>query len=440
MKRVFSAIIVKNVKDEILWLKRSDSDPDDSGQWSLPAGERELGETGTEAAKRELFEETGLEAENLTHAHSLERENWSVEFYVSQTADYESIQISDEFSEFGFFALDATPQNIVYDAYWGVLLALRSELVQRPSQLVEAILTSLFYTHLAKDLEKFSQLHTYRYMKHIILSTPNRKFKSVLPFLLSHCPKERREIFLLGELFFAYFTLHDDLCDGLLERYKVPTIRSIFGEHRAVSALALMPTDLKYAAKLCGLESINASELVKTICSKQFRRFHGKYDKLDSYLADSYARTNFLEEIWVSAIGTSGNTLAARFIKEHYRDFAQLGQMANDLMDMGYVRSGVESAKGVDCDTERGIYSSNLVLSEMGIDDADKRPYLLDEMARMREGVITSINGLGEIESKVTSLWFRSQFLKWEFDEDPGAYEMIFDCMRTIDKLQVGLK
>ena len=54
-----SVVIILNDKNEVLLQKRHD------GSWGLPGGLMDLGESFEEVAIREVFEETGLEVENL---------------------------------------------------------------------------------------------------------------------------------------------------------------------------------------------------------------------------------------------------------------------------------------------------------------------------------------------------------------------------------------
>ena len=54
-----SVVIILNNKNEVLLQKRHD------GSWGLPGGLMDLGESFEEVAIREIFEETGLEVENL---------------------------------------------------------------------------------------------------------------------------------------------------------------------------------------------------------------------------------------------------------------------------------------------------------------------------------------------------------------------------------------
>ena len=53
-------VLVENEKNQVLLQKRSDN-----GQWCVPGGALELGETYKEAAARELREEVGIEVKEL---------------------------------------------------------------------------------------------------------------------------------------------------------------------------------------------------------------------------------------------------------------------------------------------------------------------------------------------------------------------------------------
>ena len=50
--------------EEVLLVKRKNAPY--KGQWSIPGGKQRLGETVTQAARRELMEETGVEVNELT--------------------------------------------------------------------------------------------------------------------------------------------------------------------------------------------------------------------------------------------------------------------------------------------------------------------------------------------------------------------------------------
>ena len=58
---VGSTVLVLDAQNRLLMMKRSDS-----GNWGVPGGAMELGETTEETARRELLEETGLEVGDLT--------------------------------------------------------------------------------------------------------------------------------------------------------------------------------------------------------------------------------------------------------------------------------------------------------------------------------------------------------------------------------------
>jgi ADP-ribose pyrophosphatase YjhB (NUDIX family) len=53
-------VIIENSKGEILLQQRKDN-----GRWGIPGGAMEIGEKYIDVAKREVFEEVGIEVENL---------------------------------------------------------------------------------------------------------------------------------------------------------------------------------------------------------------------------------------------------------------------------------------------------------------------------------------------------------------------------------------
>ncbi|NVJ99667.1 MAG: NUDIX hydrolase [Alphaproteobacteria bacterium] len=55
------AVVIKN--SHVLLIRRGK--PPKEGEWSLPGGKQKLGETTSEAARREILEETGVEIEIL---------------------------------------------------------------------------------------------------------------------------------------------------------------------------------------------------------------------------------------------------------------------------------------------------------------------------------------------------------------------------------------
>jgi ADP-ribose pyrophosphatase YjhB (NUDIX family) len=52
--------VIENDEHEILMIERADN-----GLWALPGGAQDIGESVTEAVRREVLEETGIEAEVL---------------------------------------------------------------------------------------------------------------------------------------------------------------------------------------------------------------------------------------------------------------------------------------------------------------------------------------------------------------------------------------
>jgi ADP-ribose pyrophosphatase YjhB (NUDIX family) len=96
-----------------------------SGFWGIPGGLMELGESVEDTAKRELFEETNLRAENLRLINVYSGPNNFIkapngdEFYLVTTAfftnDYTGDLIVDETEsmDFKYFKPEQLPTNIV---------------------------------------------------------------------------------------------------------------------------------------------------------------------------------------------------------------------------------------------------------------------------------------------------------------------------------------
>lgn len=113
------SIIVENEKGEVLLGKRTDNH-----QWAYAGGSIELDETVEECAKRELFEEMGLIAEEIeffmvnsgpeTHyIYPNGDEVYNVEItYICRKYHGEIKRQEEEMEELRFFSLEEIPEDI----------------------------------------------------------------------------------------------------------------------------------------------------------------------------------------------------------------------------------------------------------------------------------------------------------------------------------------
>jgi len=116
---VGSTVLVLDARNRLLMMKRSDS-----GNWGVPGGAMELGETTEEAARRELLEETALEAGDLTlfgvfsgkelyYRYPSGEEVYNVSIVYLAHDVYGTVKLFDgEHYDFQYFDLAQLPENI----------------------------------------------------------------------------------------------------------------------------------------------------------------------------------------------------------------------------------------------------------------------------------------------------------------------------------------
>lgn len=114
-----ASIIVEDAQGRILMQQRSDD-----GNWSYPGGRVEIDETTEAAARRETYEECGLEVgqlqllgvfsgPELDHVYPDGNEVWGIDIvYVSQDFRGQLRTQDGEAKRMGFFPIDALPRPL----------------------------------------------------------------------------------------------------------------------------------------------------------------------------------------------------------------------------------------------------------------------------------------------------------------------------------------
>lgn len=113
-----ASIILFNQSDQVLMLRRADN-----GCWCFPGGAVDLGEKTEDAAQRELFEETGLSAEELSvfgvfsgeelhYIYPNGDEVYIVDVVYTSNKFSGEIMMDNESREYHFFNIEDIPSEV----------------------------------------------------------------------------------------------------------------------------------------------------------------------------------------------------------------------------------------------------------------------------------------------------------------------------------------
>ena len=128
MNEFAAGFVIYNLDDRepLYLLLRSSSD----GYWGFPKGKLDTGEINEHAARRELFEETGIsDIEKLSgfecdityrFKRGAQEFDKTVRYFLAQVRSRD-VTISDEHSEYGWFPVEGARKLIVFDNLRGVV-------------------------------------------------------------------------------------------------------------------------------------------------------------------------------------------------------------------------------------------------------------------------------------------------------------------------------
>lgn len=142
--RLTSRILVFDEKDRVLLFLTRGSVPAQQTRWITPGGGVEAGETHDEGARRELFEETGLDVPNLGPAvwnldfvvdyEGGDHDTGHAEYYVTRTSSFEPSDVN------------WTPDeqvDVLEHRWWSLAELISTTEPYEPTQLVNLIRSQL---------------------------------------------------------------------------------------------------------------------------------------------------------------------------------------------------------------------------------------------------------------------------------------------------------
>jgi len=103
-KTIYVDAIIKNNKDEILFLKRTSQSNFEPNKWGLPGGHLNEGETLEEGIKREVIEETGIEIKDCKKIFTFESKDCIIYYFecIPVNDKYEVTLVENEHSNYIF--------------------------------------------------------------------------------------------------------------------------------------------------------------------------------------------------------------------------------------------------------------------------------------------------------------------------------------------------
>lgn len=115
MQVTVDAVIVRTLEDgdEVLLIERKHAPFE--GSWAIPGGFVDMDETLADAAKRELYEETGVVVDKLHQLHTFDaihrdpRDRTISTVFIGYATEESLLKAGDDASSADWFSLDALP-------------------------------------------------------------------------------------------------------------------------------------------------------------------------------------------------------------------------------------------------------------------------------------------------------------------------------------------
>jgi 8-oxo-dGTP pyrophosphatase MutT (NUDIX family) len=339
--REFVGGLLFDERGRVLLVKRASADPDMGGLWSLPAGGVDPAESDAQALTREFVEETGLRVEVGERVTSVERSSWRVNVYLTSAVGMTPGADTDRDVEGSdWFALDGLPENMVLEARIAVVrYVIGTGIDISAAALTDAIdglFAALFHSYIRPFLRRLADVEHGDIVIWAVLNTPDRRFKSAVPFLLSDLSAEAGFYAVIAEALFSLWTILDDACDDRSTRYGVPTAIEHFGRGPVVAFLfgAVEWFSMALRGRAGDAYAEQITEALLGCANAQYARFRGAGHAIDDYLTAAAERVRFLGTAWAAGLAAIGRPREAATLCALHRETARFGQLLNDYFDL----------------------------------------------------------------------------------------------------------